>query len=707
MEVAKSLYFRQPILYLRALNNDFLGSVDAQNAVRVIDGVKYSVHDGFKTNILRDIYYTNSIDMTQDGEYIVSALPDSNEVALFSLSKKEAVYKVSRHSGEIESVGIDPAGRYFITCGQDGKSYAWVLETSRLAFTLPDHSDFVSVVAFSKNSQYIATGSYDNTINLLNIATLNTHIKFKGHSSPIVGIVFLSYTMILSVERDGAVIVWDIGAQKILKRLESMKDEVTSIAISSDDRFVFIGTKLGYVGLYDTETMEQISHKYIKLTGSITSLATLENPFRLAVGTIDGFIYIYNLFGDEAHLTEALKNQYYKEIYSELDKNPMLYYSKIYEALEYIWDRTIARAERLLQRNRIKDAQAAFAPFFDVPKKSQIINQIFKSYEKYEQFIKLVKENKLQLAYNMVNQYPAFIHTEPYRQMEEGWKRVFFRAQELILTPNGDEKARELLAPYRGISEKTALIQQLFNSQKTYLYLRKTLSQKDYIKFFSLIKQYPFLKEFPEYQRLKDYSDNLYKKTMEAFESNDYLSARKMCDELLLFPKYSSRAEELRDTIRIRYLFAEAIADKNLSDAYYYLSLFPLLQNIPEAIWLEKEWNKSVDIAQKYAAKGDVDNTFRVFKPYFAIKAKFTAMGSVMAQAYCARIEHAVSKNIDVSKITQAIKQYIAIFGDDDGIVAIIELFERLKGTKIDMEHLRKGSLESWSPQLFSGDFII
>lgn len=701
MEVVKSLYFRQPILYLRGLENDFLGSVDSYNSVRVIDTNSYKVVDGFKTNILREMYYTNSIDMTFNAEYIVSTIPHSSEVALFSLSKKEPLYKVSRHNAQIESVGIDPAGRYFVTCGQDGKSYAWVLETSRLAFSLPNHSDFVSVVAFSKNSQYIATGSYDHTIHLLDIATLNKHIKFKAHASAIIGIVFLSYTKILSVDRDGGVIVWDIATQKVIKRLESMKDEVTCVCVSSDDRFVFIGTKLGYIGLYNTETMEQISHKYIKLTGSITSLATIDNPLRLAVATTDGFLYIYNLFGDEEHLTESLKNQNYKDIYNELDKNPMLYYSKIYEALEYIWEKTIARAERLLQRNRAKDAQAAFTPFFDVPKKAQIINQIFKSYEKYDQFMKFVKEQKLQLAYNMIKQYPAFVHTEPYRQMEERWKKLFFKAQELILTPNGDEKAKELLAPYRGISEKTALIQQLFNSRKIYLYLKKTLSQKDYIKFFALIKQYPFLKEFPEYNQLKEYSDNLYKKTLEAFEKNEFLIARKLCDELLLFPKYSVVAEELRETIRIRYLFTEAISSKNISDAYYYLSLYPLLQNIPEAIWLEKEWAKTVDLAQKYAAKGDVDNTFRVFKPYFAVKVKFTAMGSVMAQAYCAKLEMMVSKQLDSSKVIQSIKHYIAIFGEDDSIMGVIDLFRRLYGVKIDLEHLRKGSLDAWNPQMF------
>ncbi|HLD23253.1 MAG TPA: hypothetical protein VJA83_04865, partial [Sulfuricurvum sp.] len=140
MEVLKSLHFKLPILLVKTLSNKRLGVVDSHNTLRIIDADTFAVVDGFKTNIKHERNLSSYVDLTPDGEYLVSAVSDTNQAAIFSLSKRKLLYKAGRHEGEVESVGMDPNGRYFVTCGQDGKSFAWVLKTSRLAFSLPPHA---------------------------------------------------------------------------------------------------------------------------------------------------------------------------------------------------------------------------------------------------------------------------------------------------------------------------------------------------------------------------------------------------------------------------------------------------------------------------------------------------------------------------------------------------------------------------------------
>lgn len=700
MDVSKLLNFKHPILLLKTLSNGNLGSIDAQNTLRIIDGSSYEVLDGFKTNIHHERHLGSYIDMTLDGEYTVSALTGTHQAAIFSLSKREMLYKVGQHQGEVESVGVDPNGRYIVTCGQDGKAFAWVLKTSRLAFALPPHGDYVSTVSFNDNGQWIATGSYDKTIILLNIATMQEPIKLYGHSSVIVKILFLPEAKLLSADRGGGLIVWDMGKGKVLKRLSKMNDDITSMCISTTKRFVFVGTKRGYVGLYDMHTLELVSQRYTKVTETISSLAFLSNPIRLAISTLEGNIHVYSLLGDEKKYMEMLRTGEYKGFYDALEDNPMLLYSKLYEAAEKIWLDTVAKGREFLEKNERKKAKEIFAPFAAIAKKQGLISQMLTSYEQYEQFRISVQEGHLSLAYSLAKQYPSFQDSEIYRKMELRWKKNFFRAQELILSPNGEEQAKELLAPYRGISEKTAHIQQLFEQRRMYEYFKNIVAKQEYVKFFGLIKMYPFLKEFDEYSDVMEYADKLYIQAQKAYMKGDYSTARKACEILVSFPDYAHEAQEMADTIRMKHLFYEAIASNNLPNAFSYLSLYPLLYETREAQLLERKWNNAVDKAQRYAATGDARETRAVFEPYFGIRDKYRAMAGVVSQAYCVQLEEKIRRDAPLDTIERGIRQYVTLFGIDEAILSIVDYLKRVTQSKIDLQGLKKGSPETWSPTI-------
>jgi hypothetical protein len=700
MEALKCIRFDLPVLFLKSLSNGNLGIVDAQNTLRIIDTSSYEIVDGFKTNIKHERIIGTYVDVTPDGEYSVSAVLGTNQAAIFSLSKREFLYRVGRHHGEVESVGIDPNGRYFVTGGEDGKSFAWVLGTSRFAFSLPSHADAVSTVAFDDKGQWIATGSYDHTIALFNISTMKQSVKLRGHKSPIVKIIFLPSAKILSVAQNGEMIVWDMRNGKVIKRLQSMSDNVTSMCISTLKQFVFVGTEHGHVGLYDMQIMEQISSRYIKESEIITSLAYISGSNCLAVATVSGNTRIYPLLGEEEKYMRMLSNRDYKTYYNLLEDNPMLFYTKSYDAAERIWLNLVEKGRKHLENNERQAAMDIFAPFAGVPKKHALLSQLLTSYEKYDLFHSHIEAGKFSLAYSLSKQYPAFKETELYRKMELQWKKVFFKAQELILTPNGEEQARELLAPYRGISDKTVHIQQLFEQRRMYEFFRNVVAKQEYVKFFGLVNMYPFLREFDEYSTVMEYADKLYIQSQKAYASEDYALARKACEILISFPDYAAEAQEMADTIRIKHLFYEAISSGNLANAFSYLSSYPLLYETPEAQKLERQWNNTVDKTQHLAAEGKAHEMLAVFKPYFGIRDKFVAMAGVMSQAYCVQLEQKIRYDADREMIERGIRRYVLVFGIDEGIKDILDFFKRISQSKLDLELLKQGSLESWTPSM-------
>lgn len=698
MEVLKLFNIKNPILKLKTLANGYLAIIDVQNALRIIDLKTYTVVGGFKSSIKHERISESNVDISLDGLFSISTIPGTNKAALFNAQKKELLYKIGRHQGEIECVGIDPNSRYSITCGQDGKAFAWVIKTARLAFSMPPHSDYVTSVGFSDSGQWIATGSYDRTINLLNIATMKQPMKLRGHNSAVISIIFLLEAKLLSVDKEGMLILWDMRNGKMIKRLTKMNDEPSTMVVSQDKKFAFVGTKLGYVGLYDLQSLEQVTNRYVKESESISSIAFISEEFRIAVGTAEGNVRIYSLFGSDEIYMSMLRDKQYRLFYEAVDANPMLLYSKFYSLVEKIWSDIIEKARQLLEKNEHEKAKELLNQFSGIPKKNAFITQMLRAYEKYAQFQKYVEEGRFPLAYSMAKQYTSFQDSEPYRKMELRWKKLFLKAQELILKPNGDDQARELLAPFRGISDKTALIQQLFEERRMYEYMKKIIAQRDFVKFFELVKIHSFLKEFPEYTSVMEYGNKLYIQAQKGYMGGDYSTARKATEILSMFPDYANEAQELYDTIKAKHLFMDALSSSNLMNAFSYLSSYPLLYDTPEAQVLEKQWNVLVDKALRYAAKGDIAEVLNVFEPYFVIPEKFRVMAGVVAQGYCVQLEQLLRIKAPQEVLESGIRNYVEIFGIDEGILTIFDYFKNRYTTQIDLEMLKQGSYESWSP---------
>jgi WD40 repeat protein len=705
MEVVKLLNIKTPILKIKTLANGVLAVIDAHTTVRIVSLDNYKVVGGFKSNIQHERYSGSIVDISYGGDYSISVIPKSNKAALFSTEKKELLYKVGRHQGDIESVAIDRNSRYCVTCGQDGKVFVWALKTARLAFTMPPHADFVTAVAFNDSGQWIATGSFDRTINLLNIATMKQPMKLIGHSSVIVGLVFLPDIRLLSAEREGALVVWDIRTGRLLKRLVKMNDTITAMCISDDKRFVFVGTKLGYVGLYDMQSMELVKQRYLKESEEISSLAFIESGYRLAIGTIEGNIRFYSLFGDQETYMDLLRQRKYKAFYLLLDDNPILFYSKPYELVEKIWGDVVTKARNYLEKGDKTKAKELLDLFSGIPSKNGLITQMLRDYEKYAQFQKCLQEGRLPLAYSMAKQYPVFQESDLYRKIEQRWKKLFSKAQELILGVSGEEQARTLLAPYRGISEKTLLIQQLFAEKRLYEYFKKVISSRNFLKFFDLVKNHPFLKEFSEYTTVMEYADKLYIQAMKGYQNNDLMTAKRACEILIYFPDYSKEATELLETIKVKHLFFDAIMAENLLNAFAYLASYPLLYETPEAQKLENHWNKIVDLALRYAAKGEVENLRNQFEFYLPISAKYSAMGSVFAQCYSVQLEQKLRVHASSAELENGIRNYSTFFGIDEYMLFFFDLYKRnYTATTLELQMLKQGSLETWSPAMIVND---
>jgi hypothetical protein len=701
MTPLKHKNIREAIVLIKKLNDNRLVVVDAKTTIRYLNIETLEVLNGFKANIKHEHYKNNVVSFSSDGNYFASISADCRESRAYSTKTKTAVAKVKRHQGEVSCIGIDRDNRYMFSCGEDGKTFAVDLKSGKLAFTLPLHADTVNDITFSRNGNWIATSSYDRKISIFNLSMMTPKQKLKGHSAPVIKSMFIKKQRLISVDKKSSAIVWNIYSGKIVSRLQGIHDDVTQMITDSEDKFLFLGTALGYILVYDLTTYELLSKSYIKRNASITALEFNEENNNLIIGTAKGDLLFYDIYEGNAHLKELLRNKEFEEIQKQADINPLLAYTKIFELVANFWENTLAKAKISLQNGDKKTAMLLFSSFKNIPAKNKIIQKVISEFADFDKFVRFAKEGKLPLAYGLANQHPMYKESKIYKSLEARWKKTFITAQRYVLDPKGMDKAKELLSPYRGLSEKTKLIQELLTQGEVYKRFRVAMGQKDFRISFELIKQHPFLMEFPEYTSLMNYADTLYVKSQEFIKQGDTHSAIKMLRILIDFDDYATEAKELMKEIENKQKFFDAVKNNDLKSAYNMLALYEDLQETDDGIELQYKWNSDLGKANIAAANGDVESIKEVLAPYMKISSKYMSLATVFGWCYMVQLENEIKKKSSRSVIENGIKNYVLSFGIQDQIESLFNIFiKHYPDSKLNLEALTKGSLSMWRPSM-------
>lgn len=414
MEPIKSSTFENAIIYIKIIKDNFLVVVDSKTVIRYLDLETQELKSQLKANVAHERFVNSVVAFCSDAQHFALIGPAAKESKLYSTTTKKLIGVVNRHQGEVSCVAIDPKDRYMFSGGDDGITFGIDIKSGQLAFTLPRHIDTINDIAFSKNGDWVATGSYDKNIAIFNLASMTPKDRLKYHSAPIIKLRFLDGNRLLSIDKSSNAVIWNMNKLEVIAKLQGIHDDVIRVTTAEDDKFLFIGTKLGYILVYDLKTYEKISTRYIKLSSSISALTFDEDNKHLLVGTSDGKILFYNIYENENSMHQAVAYKKYSQLQPYIDANPILVYTKIYASYEELWEQTLQKAKELLENGNKQGALKLFESFIDIPSKKQLIQKLFVKYDNYENFLTLVKQKKLALAYGMANSNPVFKDTKAY-----------------------------------------------------------------------------------------------------------------------------------------------------------------------------------------------------------------------------------------------------------------------------------------------------
>ena len=653
-----------------------LGVLTKDGNFRVFDKDLEKIVGGLKSNLPQEHDFRQTQFISNDLKYIVLAKQKTNEATVIDVEKKKKIYTISKNSGEVETLFINNSDKYLVSGGIDGRTYIFDLKNGHFLYNLPVHADFITAITITNTTQLVATGSYDSTIYVTNLSTLKNPVKLVGHNGYISGIEFLNKGKLVSADKNGNLIIFDFVQRKIKKRLEKVSDDITKIKVDASREFLFVGTKLGRILVYDLINETLFTDNFRKYNAAICDMA-LTKDGHLYVGLQSGHIYKENLI-DEDMYNRFYEKKDYALIYKALENSPFIIYTQAYKKAEKRWQEALSSAKELLANKKIEEAKKLLEPFNDIPKKRSIIKTISSEFLEFEKFKNYVDGNKYSLAYQMTLKYTSFVDTKEYKKMESNWSKKFNKAQDIILDPRSDELVKDLLKDFRGIPSKTKQIQQLFKDKVVYNMFKKRLDSRNYKEIFNFIKQYPFLKESEVYGDLKKYADSCYINLKKALSNLDFLKVKEYMEILEGFEEYELK--DIKNEMTMLIQLTQYCKNKDK------IKIFDIIDNLNYDIELDcvkkikKEWDAVTTKADIFSFRGDVEGMIELFKDYFIVKSKSTLIKKYIFSAYAEKLERLMRESSNTDKKSKELVKSKVIkanetFGTIEEIKSIVHSF--------------------------------
>jgi len=161
------------------------------------------------------------------------------------------------HSWSVYSVSFSPDGQWIASGSYDNTVKVWSVKSGECVTTLEGHSFAVWSVSFSPDGTLIASGSFDKTVKVWSVESGECVTTLEGHSREVRSVSFSpDGQWIASGSIDRTVKVWRVKSGECVTTLEGHSDGVTSVSFSPGGAFIVSGSGDKTVKVWSVESGE-------------------------------------------------------------------------------------------------------------------------------------------------------------------------------------------------------------------------------------------------------------------------------------------------------------------------------------------------------------------------------------------------------------------------------------------------------------------
>lgn len=664
MKISRSIDIDNAVHTLCLHKDGSFTVVDIENVVRIYTLDELKLIYGFKSNVETAVAYVHNAAISSDRKVVVFYRTEKRELLAFHVPQKKFIRAHKPHNSGTEYVTFTPDNSAYLSGGKDGRVYMWSTANGKRIDTFPHHADAISVIAVSPDARLVATSGYDRVIKITNRSFRNNKYRLISHKAVPTTLTFLSEQRLLSTDKEGEILIWDIIKSVVIKRLEKSSSHITAVAVTQDEQFLFVCTIQGEVNLYDLKEKVELKQRYLHALAGITAVTYDEHSKQLICGLVNGTIAIYDFAKEAEKFSEHLKNKSFLECYKMLEEDPMLQYDPLADELESIFQTYYKGAKKLLMAEQTEKAASLMEPFKSSSAKRLLVQKLFNDFKLYKRFSEAAKAGKFAISYSLANEYTELKTTPIYESMEKRWQKIMLTARTIPVNKEYEGKLRQLFIPYIGVPGKSIIMNTMYANGNTVQLFQKEIGNKNFFNAFQLVSNYPYLKNMEEYDKLLALGETLEERMLESYYTGDYPEAVKLADQVSVFPDKKEKADSIREQSDTYATAMSYYAEQKIADVYNLIEQYPYLADAEIGADAEKKFKEIAAVAERYAVQRDVASIKSTMKDFIKIRSKVPSIVHIIKVAYLGQIEElCIKKSAD---FTKAVEKYMECFGYDE-----------------------------------------
>lgn len=127
----------------------------------------------------------NVLGFSPDGRWIALSEANSQAIEIWSVEKEQLVRELAGHAGAIRALAFSPDSQLLATAGVDQVVRLWSVSSGELIATRIGHTDEIASLAFFPDGQRLASAARDGTVRLWSTtASERETAKFRGGGFP-------------------------------------------------------------------------------------------------------------------------------------------------------------------------------------------------------------------------------------------------------------------------------------------------------------------------------------------------------------------------------------------------------------------------------------------------------------------------------------------------------------------------------------------